>query len=93
MDKRKSDETDKPENERIPSILTFIKDYITKHGTPPTIREIGDYESLSSTSTVNFWLDKLVIAGYITREPGKPRHIKFTTEGLKRIGITEVIVR
>jgi repressor LexA len=50
--------------------LTHAKGY------PPTVREIGDAVGLSSSSTVQHYLDDLVYAGRIRHEPTKARTIQ-----------------
>jgi repressor LexA len=48
-------------------ILQVIRDWVIKHGLPPTIREIGNAVGISSTSVVNYNLNKLMEGGYIVR--------------------------
>jgi repressor LexA len=84
---------DKEESPRIESILLFISDYIYREGMPPTIREIGDSEGISSTSTVNYWLGKLMEYGYLGKKDGIPRSVRLTPAGLERIGLDEITVR
>lgn len=50
-------------------ILQFIENFLQLHGYPPTIREIGEALGISSTSVVNYNLNKLVDYGYIERTP------------------------
>lgn len=57
-------------------ILEFIKDFQTKNGYPPTIRETSLGVSLKSASTVHSHLNTLENLGYIKRDPTKPRAIK-----------------
>jgi len=52
-------------------ILDFLKQYIQKHGTAPTLRQIGDAAGLSSLSTVHEHLSSLERKGFIKREPRK----------------------
>ncbi len=85
--------SDREENPRVESILLFISDYIYREGMPPTIREIGDNEDMSSTSTVNYWLGKLMGYGYLTKKDGIPRSIKLTPEGLECIGLSQIRVK
>ena len=58
-------------------ICAFTKD----HGYPPSVREIGNAIGLSSPSTVHSHLHKLEDAGYIRRDPNKPRTIEITGPG------------
>lgn len=54
-------------SERQQRILTYIRDYIASNGYPPSIREIGAAVGISSTSVVNYNLNKLEQAGLIKR--------------------------
>lgn len=54
----------------------FICSYTAEHGYPPSVREIGAAIGLSSPSTVHSHLHKLEDAGYIKRDPNKPRTIE-----------------
>lgn len=77
---------------RTVSLLLFISDYLQAHGMPPSIREMGQHEGVSSTSTVNYWLLKLEADGYIERRRGIPRSTKLTMAGLERIGLKKLTV-
>jgi repressor LexA len=57
-------------------VLNFLKTEIRRKGYPPTVREICDAVSLSSTSTVHSHLDALERKGYIRRSPTKNRSIE-----------------
>lgn len=59
----------------------FICDFTATHGYPPSVREIGAAIGLSSPSTVHSHLHKLEKAGYIRRDPNKPRTIEITGPG------------
>ncbi len=54
---------------RQKNILKFIGSFISEHGYPPTIREIGNAVDIASTSVVNYNLNKLVERGLIERAP------------------------
>jgi repressor LexA len=58
---------------RQTAILDFIADHCRRSGYPPTVREIGLAVGLASPSTVHAHLAKLEEAGYIRRDPTKPR--------------------
>ena len=60
-------------SERQASILKFISRHCRDNGYPPTVREIGIAVGLASPSTVHAHLAKLEAAGYIKRDPTKPR--------------------
>jgi len=54
-------------SERQQNILTYMHEYMTDYGYPPTIRDIGLATGINSTSVVNYNLNKLVDAGYLER--------------------------
>ncbi|MDQ7027356.1 MAG: transcriptional repressor LexA [Anaerolineae bacterium] len=54
-------------SDRQRNILTFMHEYMTEYGYPPTIRDIGLATKINSTSVVNYNLNKLVAAGYLER--------------------------
>jgi SOS-response transcriptional repressor LexA len=55
---------------------------MTDHGFVPSIREICQAAEISSTSVVNYNLDRLTAQGYLLRTPGKAR--AFALTGLAR---------
>ncbi|MCB1245880.1 MAG: transcriptional repressor LexA [Acidimicrobiia bacterium] len=57
-------------------ILELISTTVADRGYPPSVREIGDAVGLSSPSTVHSHLSSLAEAGYIRRDPSKPRAIE-----------------
>ncbi len=57
-------------------ILDYIKNEILKRGFPPAVREICQAVGLKSTSSVHSHLESLEKAGYIRRDPTKPRAIE-----------------
>lgn len=65
-------------SDRQQNILKYIGDYMTRHGRPPTIREIGRATKISSTSVVNYNLGKLTEKGYLTREADVSRGLRLT---------------
>ena len=67
---------------RQQEIWDFLVDYVDRHGYPPTVREIGEPVGLASPSTVHAHLANLERAGYLKRDPTKPRALELT--GLRR---------
>lgn len=65
-------------------ILDLIVSTVQDRGYPPSVREIGDAVGLSSPSTVHSHLSSLVKAGYLRRDPSKPRAIEVTSPGSQR---------
>src|SRR6476659_10130299 len=67
---------------RQQEIWEFLVQYVDSHGYPPTVREIGERVGLASPSTVHAHLANLERAGYLRRDPTKPRALELT--GLRR---------
>lgn len=65
-------------------MLDFLKETIVQKGYPPTVREIGRYLGVKSTSTVHKDLASLQKKGFIVRDPLKPRTIELV--GFDRLG-------
>ena len=63
-------------SKRQEQIYDFVVAYARKHGYPPTVREIGAEVGLASPSTVHVHLAKLEQAGYLRRDPTKPRALE-----------------
>ena len=66
-------------------ILAFLKNAILDRGFPPTVREIGEKVGLKSTSSVHSHLATLEAAGYIHRDPTKPRAIEILDDGFQLV--------
>jgi repressor LexA len=62
-------------------ILDYILATVRDRGYPPSVREIGDAVGLSSPSTVHSHLSALTKAGYLRRDPSKPRAIEVIDDG------------
>jgi len=62
-------------------ILTFLETFLSDHGYPPSIREIGDHTQISSTSVVNYYLNQLEEMNYIERESNVSRGINLLKNG------------
>jgi len=74
---------DKPQTRRRKSlsekqlaILEVIQRSIARHGYPPSMREIGDAVGLKSLSSVTHQLNQLELAGYLRRDPNRPRALE-----------------
>lgn len=57
-------------------ILIVIKEFMAKHGYPPTVREIGKIMNLSSSATTFFHMSKLEEKGYLRKDKEKNRAIE-----------------
>ena len=62
-------------------ILDCIVEHQNERGYPPSVREIGEAVGLKSPATVKAHLDNLKDAGYLVRDPAKPRAIQVRYEG------------
>jgi repressor LexA len=66
-------------------IFDYIGSYLSKHGYPPTVREIGKAVGLHSSSTVHAHLSKLESLGVLRRDPSKPRALEVLVERAKKV--------
>lgn len=66
-------------------IFEYIRDFIDKHDYPPSIRQIQEHCSISSTSVVDYNLRILERMGYIRRDKEVSRAIE-VTHGASRRG-------
>ncbi len=75
-----------PVSKKQLEVLEYIKKEILRRGFPPAVREICQAVGLKSTSSVHAHLESLEKAGYIRRDPSKPRAIEILDEefGLTR---------
>jgi len=62
--------------ERPKKILQFLSEYQDRHGYSPSIREIGKYIGVDSTSLVDYYLNQLNEKGYIERDNRVSRSIR-----------------
>jgi len=73
-------------SEKHVKVLKVVESYSKKNGYPPTIREICDRASLSSTSVANYYLERLEEKGYIERDRGVSRGLRVTKSFAKSFG-------
>jgi repressor LexA len=66
-------------SERQRNILRFIESYVEANGFPPTIRQIGEATGINSTSVVNYNLNKLKDAGYLSRSQHVSRGLRLVS--------------
>jgi repressor LexA len=64
--------------ERQRRILDHIQRFTVENGYPPSIRQIGKAVGISSTSVVNYNLNRLVDEGYLDRDQNVSRGIRLT---------------
>jgi len=62
-------------SERHTRIMEFLNDFQEKRGYSPSIREIGDFIGVKSTSLVDYYLRQLEDMGYISRDGHVSRSI------------------
>lgn len=65
-------------SDRQRRMLDFIEDFAGDNGYPPSIREIGQAVGITSTSVVNYNLNRLVELGFLHRDQNVSRGIKLT---------------
>jgi repressor LexA len=65
-------------SDRQKRMLEFIQRFSGENGYPPSIREIGEAADISSTSVVNYNLNRLVEEGYLTRDQNVSRGLRLT---------------
>jgi repressor LexA len=70
---------------RQQEIFDFIKRYSTRHGYPPTVRDIGKAIGLTSSSTVHAHLANLEKLGLLRRDPTKPRAMEILDKAKKAV--------
>jgi repressor LexA len=65
-------------SERHIRIMEFLTEFQDQRGYSPSIREIGKYISVESTSLVDYYLEQLREEGYIERDKRVSRSIRVT---------------
>ena len=68
---------------RQQEIFDFVKRYVSEHGYPPTVRDIGKAIGLTSSSTVHAHLANLEKLGVLKRDPTKPRALEVLVDKAK----------
>jgi repressor LexA len=63
------------------AILRFLREFRAEHGYSPSIREIGAGVEINSTFLIRYYLDGLVEARLITRNPRIARSVILTEKG------------
>jgi repressor LexA len=75
---------------RQQEILKFIGRFTTDRGYPPTIREIGEAVGISSTSVVNYNLNKLEKENHIMRDLKVSRGVRLS-ESTRKPSLGQVV--
>ena len=73
-------------SDRQRDIINYIRDFSRDKGYPPTIRQIGEAAGISSTSVVNYNLNKLEKDGYLTRDLKVSRGVRLVEDTPARPG-------
>ncbi|ASR39588.1 repressor LexA [Prauserella marina] len=60
---------------RQQKVLGVIREWVDRHGYPPSVREIGEAVGLTSTSSVSHQLRALQRKGYLRRDANRPRAV------------------
>lgn len=63
-------------DERSHAVYVAVRDAVSDHGYPPSMREIGQMVGLNSPSSVKHQLDKLERLGLVRRDPNRPRALE-----------------
>ncbi len=63
-------------NERHEKIMKFLQDYQQKNQYSPSIREIGNFIGVNSTSLVDYYVRQLVEMGFLERDEHVSRSIR-----------------
>jgi len=74
-------------------ILDYIQEFSTDNGYPPSIRQIGASVGISSTSVVNYNLNRLVEEGFLDRDKNVSRGIRLTDKLLRATGNLGDVIR
>jgi repressor LexA len=75
---------------RQQEILRFIGRFTLERGYPPTIREIGEAVGISSTSVVNYNLNKLEKENHIVRDLKVSRGVRLS-ENMRKPAVSELV--
>ena len=61
---------------RARAVYEAVREAVSAHGYPPSMREIGATVGLTSPSSVKHQLDKLERLGLVRRDPNRPRALE-----------------
>lgn len=76
---------------RQESVFNYIKDYISKHGSSPTIREIGAKLNMSSTNGVRQHIAALIKKGYLIKHNLIARGLELVDKPPTNIGVIPIV--
>lgn len=78
-------------SDRQKRILEFIKSFSLENGYPPTIREIGEAATISSTSVVNYNLNVLQREGLLVRDKTVSRGLRLVEAQRPAVNVSNFI--
>lgn len=61
--------------ENLEKLMSYLEDYTSDNGFPPSVREICNYLGIKSTATAYYYLEKLKTRGLISKSPAKNRAV------------------
>ena len=73
-----------PNFEKQNKILSYIEQYSSEKGYPPTVREIGEAVGLNSPSTVHGYLNRLERDGKLEKGENSSRALRLKNGGIER---------
>jgi repressor LexA len=73
-------------SERQLALLAFAHQFLSEHGYPPSVRELGEGVGLHSSCTVHRHLNTLEQRGYLKRTGRKSRTLELTPKALQLLG-------
>ncbi|MFN2149222.1 MAG: transcriptional repressor LexA [Anaerolineales bacterium] len=79
--------------ERQRRMLDHIQHFTVENGYPPSIRQIGKAVGISSTSVVNYNLNRLVEEGYLDRDQNVSRGIRLTEKLIRATDTLGDVIR
>jgi repressor LexA len=79
--------------ERQRRMLDHIQRFTVENGYPPSIRQIGKAVGISSTSVVNYNLNRLVEEGYLDRDQNVSRGIRLTEKLIRATDTLGDVIR
>ena len=79
--------------ERQRRMLDHIQRFTVENGYPPSIRQIGKAVGISSTSVVNYNLNRLVEEGYLDRDQNVSRGIRLTEKLVRATNTLGDVIR
>lgn len=89
MGRRKSTTLTEPQKK----VLEILREYQNETGYPPSIRDIQEKGRFSSTSVVNYYLERLEDLGYIERSSKVSRGIRLVTDAVDELLRIRVVGR